>query len=363
MAMQRTQIAGFDIDWDLETGIQRWAGAPTLMLWIQGSLSGLMAGVHKMVGTERFNLLLQEGGREGVDVDWQVIAAQPTFEEGFEQLAIGAASSGWGRWRLLKCDRKAKEATFRVENSWEATYQKALGASWGSSYIAGKLAGYCTKLFGVNCWAVQTACSTAGDQYDEFVVRPSDITVETKMQEMFATDQATRADLAAAMHRLQREIEERKTAEQKLLEQLEFIKQQEAAIQELATPILKVWDNILAIPLIGVVNHQRAALMMERILPEISRSRSQYLILDLTGVELIDTSTAEYVVKLVRAAELLGGRSVITGIRPAVAQTIVSLGIDLTRVLTAGDLQKGLRQCMEWSSAAAGNEKAGARPK
>ncbi len=97
MVAQQTQIAGFDVDWDLETGIQRWAGAPTLMLWIHGSLSGLMAGVHKMVGTERLTLFLQEGGRDGVDVDWQVIEACPTFEEGSSRALSGAAPQPTGK--------------------------------------------------------------------------------------------------------------------------------------------------------------------------------------------------------------------------------------------------------------------------
>jgi len=355
---ERARIARFEVELDQKAGIQRYNGAPALTLWIESSLLGLVCGMQRMVGTERFNISMQAGGRESVEGDWEVITAAPTFEQGFASIAELAAACGWGRWTLLRLDREKKEACFRIENSWETIYQKKLGVTWGSSYMAGKFAGLCTKLFGVNCWAEQTEYATAGDAFDAFVVRPSEATIEAQMDDLLRSDQATRADLAVALERLRREVEERRATEHDLREKLALIKRQEEAISALSTPILKVWDSVLALPLIGVVDSQRAAAMMERVLDEIIETRSRYLILDLTGVEIIDTSTADHIIKIVRAVELLGARSVITGIRPAVAQTMTSLGVDLSKMETVRNLQEGIKRCIRWSSDA-GEKKGG----
>ncbi len=346
---ERVKVAGLDIEWDTESGLQRWDGAPALTMWSESTLLGLMAGMQRMVGTERFNLSLQGGGREGVEGDWSLISSRPSFEEGFAILTEIAAAAGWGRWSLVSLDREKKEACFRIDNSWESIYQKVFGVTWGSSYVAGKFAGICSKLFGENCWAEQTAYATAGDPYDEFVVRPADGAVEAQMEDLLRSDHATRADLAVALEKLRHEVEERKATEIELRDKLDLIKKQEEAIQELSTPILKVWDSVLAMPMIGVVTSQRAGAMMERVLHEIVSSRSRYLILDMTGVEIIDTSTADHILKIVRSVELLGARTVVTGIRPAVAQTMTALGVDLSRLVTLGNLQEGIKRCIKWS--------------
>ena len=116
-----------------------------------------MAGMQRMVGTERFNICLQSGGRESVAADWQILSSRPTFEEGFAELARIAGHAGWGRWELVALDRDRKEAHFRVAGSWESVYQQALGVTWGASFLAGKLAGLCSYLFDADCWAEQTA--------------------------------------------------------------------------------------------------------------------------------------------------------------------------------------------------------------
>jgi rsbT co-antagonist protein RsbR len=302
--------------------------------------------MQRMVGTERFNLSLQSGGRDGIEDDWGVISSHPTFEEGFAALAEIAAAAGWGVWQLVSLDREKQEACFRIRNSWESGYQAGLGVAWGSSYLAGKLAGYCTRLFEVNCWAEQTAYAAAGDLYDEFVVRVSDQTLEARIEDLLRGDNATRADLAVALERLRCEVQERRQTEQDLREKIEVIRRQEEAIKALSTPILQVWHGVLAMPLIGVLDSRRAASMMERLLAEIVRTGSHHAILDLTGVDVVDTSTADHLLRVIRAVELLGARAIITGIGPAVAQTMTSLGIDLSALVTRSNLQEGLKLCV-----------------
>jgi len=129
-------------------------------------------------------------------------------------------------------------------------------------------------------------------------------------------------------------------------DQLELIQRQQFAIQELSTPILQVWDQVLALPVVGVVDSRRAAMIMERLLSEIKVRQARYVILDITGVEVVDTKTADQFIKVIRAAELLGTKCILTGIGPAVAQTLVDIGVDLSTITTLRDLQDALWECL-----------------
>lgn len=134
-------------------------------------------------------------------------------------------------------------------------------------------------------------------------------------------------------------------------EKSELIARLRMAVQELSTPILTLWEDVLALPVIGVVDSRRSAEMMERLLDEIVRSQSRFVIIDLTGVEVIDTSTADHFMKLVKAVGLIGARCVLTGIRPAVAQTLVDLDVNFGQLETLRNLKHGLRYCLRWLDA------------
>jgi anti-anti-sigma regulatory factor len=153
-------------------------------------------------------------------------------------------------------------------------------------------------------------------------------------------------DLGLQAAEAQREAKEKETALKELDQKLEIIERQQLAIQELSTPILQLWDNVLALPVIGVVDSKRSADIMERLLSEITIKQSRFVILDITGVEVVDTKTADHFIKVIKAAELLGTRCILTGIRPAVAQTLVEIGVDLSSIITLRNLQDGLRECL-----------------
>jgi len=346
----KLRIGGIEVELNAERGVCTWAGSPAVTMWTESSVAGLFSGFHRMVGTERFKLALHGGGRDSTDGDWRLISSSPTFEEGFAVLASVAASAGWGRWELVSVNSRAREAHLRVHNSWESIAQRAIQADWGSAYVGGKFAGIFQRHFGVPaCWAEQTAFAARGDAYDAFLVRPSQESLEDRLDALFESDQATKADLAVALERVRKEVEERSAAERDLRDKLDLIARQEEAIRALSTPIIEVWDGVLTLPLFGVVDSQRAGEMMERLLDAITQKAATYAIIDLTGVDIVDTTTADHIGKLVRAAELLGARCIITGIRPAVAQTMVQIGIDLTRIVTLASLREALRRCMRSS--------------
>jgi len=214
----RIQVSGIDIEWKLEDGRCTFEKLPVVMIWVDTSLAGLFSGVQAMVGTPRYLLALQSEGRKSVEEDWKVLSQFPDFHDGFKAMANIAAVAGWGEWHLVSLHPEKRECCFRIKHAWEGAYQKALGVCWGSGFLAGKMAGYCTKLFGTNCWADQTAFIAGGDPYDEFVVKPSTRSIELEMENLLATDEATRADMAVALRRLEKEIAERKRTEGMLRE-------------------------------------------------------------------------------------------------------------------------------------------------
>ncbi len=131
-------------------------------------------------------------------------------------------------------------------------------------------------------------------------------------------------------------------------EKLETITRLRTAVEQLSTPILELWEDVLALPVIGIVDSRRSSEMMERLLHEIVAKQSRFVIIDLTGVDVIDTSTADHFMKLVKAVGLIGARCVLTGIRPAVAQTLVDLDISFGQLETLRNLRHGLRYCLRW---------------
>jgi rsbT co-antagonist protein RsbR len=138
-----------------------------------------------------------------------------------------------------------------------------------------------------------------------------------------------------------------KESEEKLrAAQLDTIDRQQRAIQELSTPILQLWDGVLVLPVIGFIDSRRSQQMMERLLEEIVTRQARYAIIDVTGVDVMDTQTADYFTKIFNSVRLLGAQCVLTGIRPAVAQTLVHIGVQLDDVTTRRNLQQGLQECL-----------------
>ena len=123
----------------------------------------------------------------------------------------------------------------------------------------------------------------------------------------------------------------------------ELIRRQERDLLELSTPVVTLWDGILALPMIGTLDSGRTQVAMEALLQRIVETGSQIAILDITGVPTVDTLTAQHLLKTVTAARLMGAECIISGIRPQIAQTIVHLGIDLGDVITKATLADAFR--------------------
>jgi rsbT co-antagonist protein RsbR len=122
----------------------------------------------------------------------------------------------------------------------------------------------------------------------------------------------------------------------------EIIHRQQAELLELSTPVIKLWDGVLALPMIGTLDSARTQIVMESLLQRIVETGSEIAIMDITGVPTVDTVVAQHLLKTVTAIRLMGADCIISGIRPQIAQTIVHLGVDLHGVITKANMAEAL---------------------
>lgn len=123
----------------------------------------------------------------------------------------------------------------------------------------------------------------------------------------------------------------------------EIAERQSMAMRELSTPIISVWDGILTLPVIGAVDTERSADMMDTLLARVVQDQTSHVIIDITGVNVLDTRTADHFIRMAKAVRLLGSECFLTGISPAIAQTLAQLGIDTSSVRTVRRLSDALK--------------------
>lgn len=123
-----------------------------------------------------------------------------------------------------------------------------------------------------------------------------------------------------------------------------IIREQQEAIRELSTPVLQVRQRLLILPIIGVIDPQRARQLTEQLLRGIRSNRAKVVVIDITGVAAMDSNVANHLVLTVEASRLLGATVIVTGLSPEIAQTLVNIGVDLGKMKTVGDLQGGIEE-------------------
>jgi rsbT co-antagonist protein RsbR len=123
-----------------------------------------------------------------------------------------------------------------------------------------------------------------------------------------------------------------------------IIRQQQEAIRELSTPVLQVRERLLILPIIGVIDAQRARQLTEQLLQGIRKNRAKVAVIDITGVPTIDSTVANHLVQTVEASRLMGASVIITGLSSEIAQTLVTIGVDLSKMNAVGDLQGGIEE-------------------
>jgi len=130
--------------------------------------------------------------------------------------------------------------------------------------------------------------------------------------------------------------------------QLDTLVRHQAAIRELSTPVIGVFDGVLLLPLVGTVDSHRAQQIMETVLTEVADKQARVLILDIAGVPVVDTQVADHLLKATAAVRLLGAKTILTGISPQVSRTIVELGVDISMMETRGTLASGIQLALSY---------------
>ena len=167
------------------------------------------------------------------------------------------------------------------------------------------------------------------------------------MQRRAAEEGLARANAELSSHaaRLAEEVAARtRELEARDVENRRLIARLRDSVEELSSPVLEVWRDVLAMPLIGPIDPERADQLTVRLLTELSRTGARHAILDLTGAEMRDAAAISALLRLVRTVALIGARCVITGVQPATAQALVELGADLSTIATQRNLQQALQQ-------------------
>jgi rsbT co-antagonist protein RsbR len=150
-------------------------------------------------------------------------------------------------------------------------------------------------------------------------------------------------ELADAKTALKDTLGKHEQANRDLEAKLQMIEMQQAAIRDLSTPIIEVWAGVLCLPVVGIVDSQRSAEMTETLLEMIVAKQARTAIVDITGIDVMDTKTADHFIKMAKAVRLLGAECILSGINPSIAQTLTHIGVDLTGVRTMRNLRDALQ--------------------
>jgi rsbT co-antagonist protein RsbR len=153
------------------------------------------------------------------------------------------------------------------------------------------------------------------------------------------------------LDRLAQDLERAKIAEQdrarELEEKLMMIEEQRTAIRKMSTPIMEVWAGILCLPIVGMMDSSRAADMTDALLRAVVGTRSRYTIIDITGMDVMDTHTADHFIRMAKSVRLLGAECVLTGMNPRIAQTILHMGIEMNDLESYRSLRDALQHFID----------------
>jgi rsbT co-antagonist protein RsbR len=154
--------------------------------------------------------------------------------------------------------------------------------------------------------------------------------------------------------RLARVRSETQRYERELEDQLATIEKQRAAIKELSTPMIEVWSGVLCVPIVGVIDSSRAAEMTSALLTAVVEKTVRFTIIDITGIEAMDTRATDHFLRMARSVRLLGAECVLSGINPNVARSIVHMGVELSGIQTYRSLRDALQHYVKLKARAAG---------
>lgn len=309
-------------------------GSERMLLFRQEAFSLLRGLLQSTLGSKLARAVLMQFGYQCGHGDFATLSTMYPWETEADRLGAGPMMHQWegivkAEPHVMEFDRARGHFYFR--GLWKSSYEaevhiqrQGLSPDPVCYSLTGYASGWCTAFFGAPTLAIERQCVGRGDPHCEWDIRPADT--------WGPEADPWREALGSTETTVSRELQE----------QLAIIESQQRAIRELSSPIIQVWDGILALPVIGLIDGERAAAMTARMLEAVQRARAQFALIDLTGVDTIDTSSANHLLALARALGLLGCTCFICGIAAPVARTIVAVGVELRDVRTFSTLHAAL---------------------
>lgn len=309
-------------------------GQERMLLFRQEAFALLRDLLHSTLGSKLARAILMQFGYQCGHGDFGTLSTMYPWESEADRLGAGPVMHEWEgivKVEPLAMDFDRARGRFFFRGLWKNSYEaevhlQRLGRSPDPVCysLTGYASGWCTAFFGAPVLAIETQCAGRGDPHCAWEIREVDAwgpEAGAWREALHSTDT---------------------TVSRELQEKLAIIEAQQRAIHELSSPIIQVWDQILALPVIGLIDGERAATMTARMLDEVQRARARFALIDLTGVDTVDTSSAGHLLTLIRALGLLGCTCYICGISPGVARTIVAVGVELRDIRTFSTLHAAL---------------------
>ncbi len=309
-------------------------GGDRMLLFREEAFRELRKLVFSQLGSELARGILTQFGYRCGKGDYHTLTSNYEWDTEGDKAACGAALHSWegivkAEGTFIEFDRASLH--YHRKGKWTNSYEADVHIQeFGFSdepvchTLTGYASGWASSFVGADCVAIETMCAGMGADHCEFEIRRS----HAWGPEADPWKRALTADQAS----IHKELEEK----------LAIIERQKEAIHKLSTPILEMGDGVIVAPIIGIVDSMRSREIMDNLLAHIVSKQSDRVIIDVTGVEYVDTSTANYFLKIVEAAGLLGARCVVSGISPSIAQVMTEIGIDLKGVVTARSLKDAL---------------------
>ena len=338
------KIADFDLkgmlDFQPSSG-KLLLGGDRMLLFRQDAFAALRKLLFEQLGEELARALLMQFGYRCGHGDHHALTTRYTWDTELDEMSAGPVMHTWEgivhvEPTLLEFDKAA--GRFHMRGIWRNSYEAEVHRhEFGPSErpvchsLTGYASGWATAFFGAPLLAIEPTCVAKGDSRCSFLIRPaSQFGPEAEpWRQALAPNQQSLFSLS-----------------RQLAEQIATVEKQEVLIRRLSTPVLEVWKDVLAVPIIGVIDEARSRVLMESVLEAASSRAARCIILDITGVDAVDERSAGYLVRVVRAAQLLGTHCVLTGISAPVATKLVAVGADLKELQTLRTLSDGIQACL-----------------
>jgi len=310
-------------------------GDDRMLIFRQAALGSLRRLVYDHLGPALARAVFTQFGHRCGTGDFASLQQRFTWDTERDAIASGPVMHMWEgivhvEVRQLDFDRAT--GRFAMAGIWRNSYEAEnhlheIGRSTTPvcHSLTGYATGWATAFFGRPLLAVETACVGKGDPHCAFEIKPEAAWGPEAEPWRRALDPAQLTVLTA---------------------QQQVIERQRRELRAMTAPILQIWDNILLVSLIGELDAERAAAITAELLSRAVDTRARHVIFDLTAIDAIDGAVAEHLLRMLRALQLIGAGTVITGILPAVARAIVDSGLDLRDIAIRATLRDGLHHCM-----------------